>query len=84
MAPGQSDWAFNRYDAALSSVIAINSAAFATAIGAGQSGAAGWDAAFPSAGAVLLAALVLAGVRPRLAEYRLPVAVNAVRRPSRA
>lgn len=80
MAPEQSDWAFNRYDAALSSVIAINSDAFATAIGAGQGGAAGWDAAFPSAAAVLLAALVLAGVRPRLAEYRLSIVMTAVRR----
>ncbi len=69
-APGQSDWAFNRYDAALSSVIAINSGAFTTAISAGGSGAAGWDVPFPATGAVLLAALVGVGVRPRLAEYR--------------
>jgi len=68
-APGQSDGAFNAYDADLSSVIAINSAAFADAIAAGQGDSAPWNLAFPVAGAALLAALVLAGVRPRLAEY---------------
>jgi hypothetical protein len=68
-APGQSDTAFNQYDADLSSVIAINSAAFADAIQAGQGDTATWNLAFPAVGAVLLAALVLAGVRRRLAEY---------------
>ncbi len=69
-APGQSDWAFNRYATALSSVIAINAGAFTAAVAAGQGGTVGWNAAFPAAGAVGVAALVLAGVRPRLAEYR--------------
>jgi hypothetical protein len=69
-APGQSDWAFNAYDAALSSVIAINQRAFTSALAAGQGAVAGWDLGFPAAGAVLVAALTLAGVRPRLAEYR--------------
>jgi hypothetical protein len=68
-APGQSDAAFNTYDADLSSVIAINSAAFADAIQAGQGNTAAWNLAFPVAGALLFAGLVLAGVRPRLAEY---------------
>ena len=68
-APGQSDGAFNAYDADLSSVIAINSAAFADALQAGEGDTAPWNLAFPLAGAALLAALVLAGVRPRLAEY---------------
>jgi hypothetical protein len=68
-AAGQSDGAFNAYDADLSSVIAINAAAFAAAIAAGQGGTATGNLAFPLAGAALLAALVLAGVRPRLAEY---------------
>jgi hypothetical protein len=68
-APGQSDWAFNQYDAALSALIAINEDAFTAAVQAGQGAAAGWDGAFPAAGAALLAALVLVGVRPRLAEY---------------
>ena len=68
-APGQSDAAFNAYDADLSSVIAINSAAFADAVQAGEGDAGAWNLAFPLAGAALLAVLVLAGVRPRLAEY---------------
>ena len=67
--PGSPTAAFNNYDADLSSVIAINSAAFADAIQAGQGDTAPWNLAFPVAGAALLAALVLAGVRPRLAEY---------------
>ena len=65
----QSDGAFNRYDAALSSVIAINSRAFTAAIAGGQGGA-GWDVGFPAGAAVILALLLLAGVLPRLAEYR--------------
>jgi hypothetical protein len=68
-APGQSDWAFNQYDAALSSVIAINSDAFASAVAAGQGVAGDTDIAIYAAGALLLAGLVVFGVRPRLAEY---------------
>ena len=65
----QSDGAFNRYDAALSSVIAINSRAFTAAVAGGQGGV-GWDVGFPAGAAVILALLLLAGVLPRLAEYR--------------
>ncbi|MGD0702112.1 MAG: hypothetical protein ABSA02_19785 [Trebonia sp.] len=68
--PGQSDWAFNNYIAALNSVININTTYFARAAKAGQSEAANWNFAFPAAGAALIALLVLVGVRPRLAEYR--------------
>ena len=69
-APGQSDGAFNQYDAALSAVIAVNSSAFTGAVRDGEDGAAGWDLGFPALGLVLLAGLAVAGVRPRLAEYR--------------
>jgi hypothetical protein len=69
-APGQSDGAFNQYDAALASVIAINASAFTAAIAGGEDGAVGWEAGLPAAGLVLLVALTLAGVRPRLAEYQ--------------
>jgi len=69
-ARGQSDGAFNQYDAALSSVLAVNQRAFTAALRQGQGAVAGWDLGFPAAGAVLIAALTLAGVRPRLAEYR--------------
>jgi hypothetical protein len=69
-AASQSDGAFSQYDAALSSVIAINSNAFTAAVNDGEDGAAAWDLGFPALGLVLIAALTLAGVRPRLAEYR--------------
>jgi hypothetical protein len=69
-APGQSDGAFSQYDAALSSVITVNSSAFAAAIKDGEDGAAEWDLGYPALALVLLATLTLAGVRPRLAEYR--------------
>jgi hypothetical protein len=69
-APDQSDGAFNSYIAALTSVININTTYFAKAAKAGQSEAANWNFAFPAAAAALIAALVLVGVRPRLAEYR--------------
>ncbi|HSZ43116.1 MAG TPA: hypothetical protein VK817_24405 [Trebonia sp.] len=68
--PAQSDAAFNRYSAALSSVIAINQNAFAAAVAAGEGGGL-WNGALPAAAAALIAALALLGVRPRLAEYRL-------------
>jgi hypothetical protein len=68
-AADQSDWAFNQYDAALSSVIAINSSAFTAAVANGEGGAVGWELGLPALGVVLLAGLTLAGVRPRLAEY---------------
>jgi hypothetical protein len=69
-APGQSDWAFYEYDTALSSVITINRDAFTTAGAAGSSAATGWTWLIPGIGALLIAGLALAGVRPRLTEYR--------------
>jgi hypothetical protein len=69
-APSQSDGAFNQYDAALSAVIAINASAFTAAVTDGEGGAAGWEVGFPALGLVLIATLTLAGIRPRLAEYR--------------
>lgn len=82
--PGQSDWAFSQYMAALSALIAINQNAFDADISAGERDAL-WDSGQPAAGAgaglrasaapvaaLLLAGLVFLGVRPRLAEYRRP------------
>jgi hypothetical protein len=69
-APGQSDWAFNRYSAALSSLITINENAFTAAVTAGKDDGGPQAATLPAAGALLIAVLVLLGVRPRLAEYR--------------
>jgi hypothetical protein len=70
MAPGQSDWAFYQYDKALTAVIGINQRAFTAAVAAGQGGAADWGGLIPAGGALVIAALVLLGARPRLAEYR--------------
>jgi hypothetical protein len=69
-APGESNWAFSRYDQALTSVIAVNQQAFTAAVQAGEGGAAGWNGLVPAGCALLIAALVVIGVRPRLAEYR--------------
>jgi hypothetical protein len=69
-APGNSNWAFERYDSALVSVININQGAFNQAIAAGQQGARGWTWLIPGVAAVVIIGAVLLGVGPRLAEYR--------------
>src|SRR5580658_5577381 len=68
--PGQSDWAFNQWDGALGSVITINENAFTAAIRDGHTTGSPWIAPIPALGTVLIAALAIAGTRPRLAEYR--------------
>jgi len=69
-APGNSNWAFEQYDNALVSVIVINQHAFNEAIQAGQQGVQGWTGLIPAGAVAFVIAAVLAGVRPRLAEYR--------------
>ena len=69
-ASGNSNWAFTRYDRALVTLVAINQRAFSAAIGAAQHDATGWNGPIPAAAAVLIAGLIVAGVRPRLAEYK--------------
>ena len=69
-AHGNSNWAFTQYDNALVGLIAINQRAFDEAISAGQQDMNGWSNYIPVAAAAFIIALVLAGVRPRLAEYR--------------
>jgi hypothetical protein len=69
-AHGNSNWAFTQYDSALVALIGINQRAFNGAISAGQQGLNGWTGPIPAAAVILIAVLVLAGVRPRLAEYR--------------
>jgi hypothetical protein len=51
-------------------VIAVNTRAFTVAVHDGEDGGTGWELVFPGLGLVLVVALTLAGVRPRLAEYR--------------
>jgi hypothetical protein len=70
LAPGNSNWAFYRYDTALRGLIKINQDAFGQAITAGESSGTGWNGPFPIIGAVAIIILALAGVRSRLAEYR--------------
>jgi hypothetical protein len=69
-APGNSNWAFTQYDNALVALIAINQRAFTGAISAGQQDMTGWTWLIPGAAVIGISILVLAGVRPRLAEYR--------------
>ncbi|WP_255205227.1 hypothetical protein [Actinomadura sp. BRA 177] len=60
---------FGAFDAALSALTAVHQDAFDEAIKDADGGLRGWNAV-PPAGAAVIALLVLAGVRPRLAEFR--------------
>jgi len=68
-APGQSNYAFDEYDKALASLITINQDAFHRSITDGTHELDGWTPALLAAGAAILT-LTLAGIWPRLAEYR--------------
>ncbi len=70
-APGNSNWAFYRYDKALVALININQRAFTQAIAASQHDSAGWTGTIPAGAALVIILLAFAGVRPRLAEYSL-------------
>jgi hypothetical protein len=69
-APGQSDWAFNNWDAALGTVVTINENAFTGAIADGDSTGSGWTGLIPAAAAAVIVGLTVAGTWRRLAEYR--------------
>jgi hypothetical protein len=60
---------FDHFDQALSLLTAVHQDAFDEAIRDADGGLRGWNAV-PAAGAAAIALLVLAGVRPRLAEFR--------------
>ncbi|MCO6010698.1 hypothetical protein NE236_37645 [Actinoallomurus purpureus] len=60
---------FGDYDKALVSLTDLHGGAFDKAISAGDHGLRGWNLILPGA-AVVLIILILAGVRPRLSEYR--------------
>ena len=57
------------YDAALAALTAVHQDAFDEAIRDGDGGLRGWNAVL-AGGAAAIALLILAGVRPRLAEFR--------------
>ncbi|GAA0544872.1 hypothetical protein [Actinomadura livida] len=60
---------FGAYDAALTALTAVHQDAFDDAIRDADGGLRGWNAV-PAAGAAAIALLILAGIRPRLAEFR--------------
>ncbi|WP_433326662.1 hypothetical protein [Spirillospora sp. CA-294931] len=66
---GDADRDFRAYDASMLKLIGIHRAAFDKAVDAGDDGSSGWNVILPVGGLVILA-LLLVGVRPRLAEYR--------------
>ncbi|HEX5114291.1 MAG TPA: hypothetical protein VFW65_03740 [Pseudonocardiaceae bacterium] len=68
--PGQSDYAFNRFDTSLMALIGINQQAFDTAVHSGQSEIAGWSSVVPGLGVLLIVGPVVAGLWPGVAEYR--------------
>ncbi|MFF0520619.1 hypothetical protein ACFYTC_18050 [Actinomadura nitritigenes] len=59
---------FDAYDAALGSLIAVHQDAFTRQIKDADGGLRGWKAVPPAAAVIAL--LIVAGVRPRLAEFR--------------
>ena len=67
-APQDSNGAFTAYDKALTTVTQINQRAFDRAIRDGRRQLAGWTV-IPIVSCVAVALLVVAGCRPRLAEY---------------
>jgi hypothetical protein len=68
-AQGNSNYAFEQYDKALTAIISINQKAFYGAIRTGEQQLGGWGV-IPGIGALLAIALLLMGIRPRMAEYR--------------
>lgn len=60
---------FATYDQSLVALTAIHQKAFTSAIRDGDNGLSGWSVGLPAA-AVVIAILVLVGVRPRLSEFR--------------
>ncbi len=67
--PGQSNWAFNRFDQALGNSIKINQQQFDRAVQQGFKGLDGFEIVTPGAIATI-AALTLFGLMPRLKEYQ--------------
>src|SRR5260370_20688584 len=68
--PGNSNWAFYRYDTALVALIGINQRAFTQAIATIQDSASGWTGLIPAIAVVAVLLLTYAGTRSRLSGYR--------------
>jgi hypothetical protein len=67
--PGDSDWAFDQFDAALTQTRAINVAYFNSSVQAGDRNLRGWTA-IPIAAVLAVVVLTGIGLWPRIAEYR--------------
>jgi hypothetical protein len=67
--PGDSDWAFNQFDAALTRTRDINVSYFDSSVKAGDHNLRGWTG-IPIVATVLVVALAGMGLRTRIAEYR--------------
>jgi hypothetical protein len=74
--PGQSNWAFGQFDDAQEQVININVNSFNLAIKNGLHALDGWTV-IPGAAGLAVLALLLLGLRGRLAEYRMPIGDSA-------
>jgi len=74
--PGQSNWAFGQFDNAQEQVIDINVNAFNQAIKDGLHALDGWTV-IPAVAGLAVLGLLLAGLRGRLAEYRMPISDSA-------
>lgn len=61
--------AFIAYEAALTDLIGLHKDAFEEAVAVGEQGQGGWGVVLPVV-ALFIALLVVAGIYPRLAEYR--------------
>jgi hypothetical protein len=68
--PGESNYVFGEFDEALTGLIGINQQAFDRSIADAEHAVSLWTLLIPLAGAILVTALVVVGIRPRLAEYR--------------
>ena len=68
-AAGQSNWAFERFDAALAQTTAINQQAFETAVDRGFSALSGLELK-TAAVAIAIAVLIFLGLAPRIREYQ--------------
>ena len=66
--PGQSNWAFSRFDDALGKTLDINQRAFKDAVDRGFKTLAGFDVASPLV-ALGISLLAYVGLRPRMREY---------------
>jgi hypothetical protein len=68
--PGNSDYAFTQYDAALVAVIQINQNAFDAAVHDAQTQLTGWTTIIPGLASLLIVGLTALGLWRRVSEYR--------------